>query len=111
MNICCPLCGKHTPIEAFDPSDFEDDIYGVEVTGLGRGRGFAVTARFSVLDDPRITGLIADRCRRVLQVINEDGRHHDGAEYEMVRLLNRINREADYEFESLAEAVEFLLEF
>jgi hypothetical protein len=72
MNICCPLCGRHVPEDVFDPSEFEDDIYAVEVSGLGRGRGFQVTDRYSVLDDPAITGLIADRCHRILHLIDEE---------------------------------------
>lgn len=116
MNIVCPLCGKHTPDTAFDPSDFEDDIYGVEVTGLGRGRGFAVTQRISLLDDPLVTGLIGDRCLRVLQrqvdllSMDEDDEDDEDAWDTMRRLLIKIYREADYEFESLEEGIDFLLE-
>lgn len=31
------------PEHVFDPSTFEEDITAVEVSGLGRGRGFQVT--------------------------------------------------------------------
>lgn len=57
----------------FDPRFFEDDIYGVEVRGLGRGKGFEVADKYSLLDDPAITGLIADRCHRILHLISDKG--------------------------------------
>jgi hypothetical protein len=50
-SIVCPLCGKHTPLGSFDPERQEcDDIRYVEVSGLGKGKGFEVTARGSILD-------------------------------------------------------------
>ena len=68
VNLVCPLCGRHVVREYFDPSKFARDIYAVEVTGLGRGRGFAVSEPFSVLDDPEIIGPIAERCRVILEL-------------------------------------------
>ena len=68
-NIVCPLCGRHVVQEYFDPSNFAHDIYAVEVTGLGRGRGFAASEPFSVLGDPEITGSIAKRCHTILELI------------------------------------------
>ena len=41
----------------------------MNVKGLGRGRGFTVSETFSVLGDPEITGLIADRCHKILGLI------------------------------------------
>ena len=35
MNLVCPICGRHVPENVFDPSEFEDDIYAVDVAGLG----------------------------------------------------------------------------
>lgn len=67
--LACPICGRLVSINHFDPRGFEDDIYGVNVRGLGRGKGFEVTDRFSLLDDPWVVGLIADRCHRVLNLI------------------------------------------
>jgi len=57
----------------FDPSNFDQDIYGVDVSGLGRGRGFSASEPYSILDDKRITGLIADRCHMILHMINDHG--------------------------------------
>ncbi len=74
MNIACPLCGRHVPETVFDPSDFDEDIYGVDVTGLGRGKGFSASEPYSILDDKRITGLIAHRCHRILKMIEKGSR-------------------------------------
>jgi len=66
----CPMCGRHVPESVFDPSCFLDDIFGVKVSGLGRGKGFVVTARYSI-EDPRILGLIKDRCHRILDLLDD----------------------------------------
>ena len=150
MNICCPLCGCHKPEEVFDPSNFEDDIYAVEVTGLGKGRGFAVTGRHSI-QDPLILGLISDRCHRILHIIEDEGylppgeldalralleqwikyarkleseneslreeleedeyddSDEDYEEY-VSRLLEKINRETNFQWDDLEEAIDFRLE-
>ena len=148
MNIACPLCGRHVPEHVFDPSTFGDDIYAVEVTGLGRGRGFQVTGQYSVLEYPAITGLISDRCHRILHLIHQQGyvppQEYDALRatleqwikyarkleiekaelteelsdidddedegYELSRLLRKINRSVSFDFDSLEEAIEFLLE-
>ncbi len=68
-QLACPLCGRFVSLNGFDPSDFESDIYAVNRTGLGRGRGFDVGPRFSVLGDVTITGPIASRCRIILGLI------------------------------------------
>ena len=73
MNVVCPLCGRHIPETVFDPSEFQDDIYAVDVSGLGRGRGFQVTGQYSILGDPMIMGLISDRCHRILHIIQDGG--------------------------------------
>ena len=69
MNVACPMCGRHVPENVFDPKSMDADIYAVHVSGLGRGKGFAVSEPFSVLGDPTITAPIADRCRSILKVI------------------------------------------
>jgi outer membrane murein-binding lipoprotein Lpp len=68
-QLVCPLCGRHVSLKYFDPSDFDADILGVEMTGLGRGRGFAVTDRFSLLGDSQVTSMIKDRCYEIIRVI------------------------------------------
>jgi hypothetical protein len=62
----CPLCGKYNSYARFDPNDFDDDIFGVDFEGLGRGKGFRVSARCSLLDDDHLRGLIVQRSRRIL---------------------------------------------
>jgi hypothetical protein len=56
-------------LSRFDPSGFDNDIYAVNMVGLGRGKGFAVGPSFSVLNDVTITGAIASRCRIILGLI------------------------------------------
>jgi len=68
-QLACPLCGRFVSLNGFDPSHFESDIYAVNRTGLGRGRGFAVSESFSVLGESTITGPIAERCRIILGLI------------------------------------------
>jgi hypothetical protein len=68
-QLACPLCGRFVSLNGFDPSNFESDIYAVNRTGLGRGKGFSVGPSFSVLGDLTITGPIASRCRKILGLI------------------------------------------
>ena len=68
-QLACPLCGRFVSLSRFDPSGFDNDIYAVNMVGLGRGKGFAVGPSFSVLDDLTITGAIASRCRTILGLI------------------------------------------
>ena len=54
MQLVCPLCGKLTPEATFLSKDFVvDDVYGVDVRGLGRGKGFSHSEWFSILHDRR----------------------------------------------------------
>ena len=68
-QLACPLCGRFVSLSRFDPSGFDNDIYAVNMVGLGRGKGFAVGTSFSVLNDVTITGAIASRCRIILGLI------------------------------------------
>ncbi len=68
-QLACPLCGRFVSLSRFDPSGFDNDIYAVNMVGLGRGKGFAVGPSFSVLDDLTIIGAIASRCRTILGLI------------------------------------------
>jgi hypothetical protein len=72
-QLACPLCGRYVSLSRFDPSHFESDIYAVDMIGLGRGRGFAVSETFSVLGEPEITCVIAERCRIILGLIARAG--------------------------------------
>ena len=73
--ISCPLCGKMSSMEFYNPNHFADDIYVVTVRGLGRGRGFEVTARESIFSplnriDPHINRTLEDLRDRTLDILN-----------------------------------------
>ena len=79
--MSCPLCGKMSSIERYNPNIFADDIFIVEVSGLGRGRGFEVTNRGSIFSahyrmDPiidRTLGDLRDRTLDILNILDERG--------------------------------------
>ena len=68
------MCGKQSSIRNYDPSDFDDDIILIVKRGLGHGRGFAVTDRYSLLDgsDPELLDLISDRVAVIYDMLYED---------------------------------------
>ena len=63
-----PLCGKASSLRCFDPSGF-DDVYAQHVRGLGQGHGFAVTERYSLLDDAETTRLIGEQTLAILRLL------------------------------------------
>src|SRR2546422_1464625 len=72
----CPLCGKSASLRTFSPERFDDDIFAQTVQGLGRGRGFRVSARFSILNKPEygtIRKKIADRSLSLMKLLVEMG--------------------------------------
>ena len=74
-HIICPLCGKSSSLRRFNPENFEDDIYVQRVRGLGRGKGFAVVSRESLLGDGGNGGLILKIKRRILNLVSLLRRH------------------------------------
>ena len=91
--------------------------------GLGRGRGFKVTDRFSYIDDKILTAVIADRCRKTLKLIDEPlnlsydalrrnrdewVRYAEGLKVQNDRLMNQVKMLEEYE--AVAEEMEYLLE-
>ena len=70
----CPLCGKFNSIGLYDPSNFEDDILIVRYRGLGRGKGFKIVEKYSLLDgrDPELLNLISDRVAILYDMLYED---------------------------------------
>ena len=88
-QLVCPLCGRHLSLAKYDPSGYDDDVYGVEVTGLGRGRGFAVSERYSLLSDEAVMDVIKARCRRILWFAEGVEPPHP----EAMAKLQRINKD------------------
>ncbi len=81
----CPLCGKTNSYNRFNPEGFDDDILGVTVSGLGRGKGFGFSDSYSLLDDAYLTGLIKARCRHIL-------RFTEGEEPPPPRTVNKLTQ-------------------
>ncbi len=68
------MCGKTTSIRNFDPESFEDDIYLVRFRGLGRGKGFEIAAKESLLDglEPELLNQISARVAILYDLLYED---------------------------------------
>jgi hypothetical protein len=76
MNVECPLCKRHSPEKSFRNKEPATDIIGVIVRGLGRGRGFAVSGRYSLLSDHSLMAVISERCQRILSLIHGSNQHY-----------------------------------
>jgi len=72
VYLVCPLCGKLAHLNSFTPDEYSDDIKCVEMRGLGRGKGFEVTRRFSALGDEELMDLISSRCHAILRMVGEE---------------------------------------
>ena len=62
-------------MERYNPNHFADDIFILEVSGLGRGRGFEVTNKASIFSphyrmDPVIDRTLGDLRDRTLDILN-----------------------------------------
>ncbi len=74
--LLCPLCGKCSSVRHFEPEEFDEEIYVENVVGLGRGRGFRVSERGSILhglEHEEIRGKIADRLIKLLAMLLKNG--------------------------------------
>jgi len=69
LSIKCPLCGKQSPESSLHPEELDDDVYTVEVRGLGRGRGFANSEPTSAFDNPANGDLIGKIAERALSIV------------------------------------------
>ena len=80
----------------YDPTDFVNDILIIRLRGLGKGRGFEETERYSLLDgsDPELLDLISDRVAVIYDLLYED-EEDDKAEAE--------EEEDEVDFESLSD--------
>ncbi len=103
----CPICGKQCSIKHYDPTDFVKDILILLLRGLGKGKGFEVSERYSLLDgsDPALLALIRDRVAVVHDFLFEN-RSEEGDD-----LIDDINAVLDIDegFDNLIDAAEALL--
>ena len=103
----CPLCGKVNPISRYDPSNFDNDILIVKFRGLGRGKGFEVAEKYSLLDgsNPALLALIRDRVAVIHDFLYEN-RSEDQDD-----LIDDINAALDVHegFDNLHDATDALL--
>jgi uncharacterized FlaG/YvyC family protein len=72
-HLVCPLCGKNAPLSKFDPEYLDLDISLVSFRGLGRGRGFEVADRVSVLGDDDITPKVLNRVVEICKMFISEG--------------------------------------
>ena len=103
----CPLCGKVNSITRYDPSNFDNDILIVKFRGLGRGKGFEVAEKYSLLDgsNPALLALIRDRVA-VIHDFTYENRSEDQDD-----LIDDINAALDVHegFDNLHDATNALL--
>ena len=92
----CPLCGKQCSINLYDPSNFEDDILIILLRGLGKGKGFEVVKRYSLLkgSDPELLDLIRDRVAVIYDLLHEDVEEDEAEEEYSVDLENEEDDES-----------------
>ena len=75
-HVSCPMCGKSTAWENFDPDNLELDIQMLTFKGPRRGRGFQVVARRSTIadDDDEIIEPIKNKVLRLVFFFHEKGK-------------------------------------
>ncbi len=69
FQIVCPLCGKSSVADLYDPSEFDYDVYGKFVKSLGRGGGFEHSDRTSILGDEDSREILEAMARRALIIV------------------------------------------
>ncbi len=103
----CALCGKVNPITRYDPSNFDNDILVVKFRGLGRGKGFEIAEKYSLLDgsDPALLALIRNRVAVIHDFLFENRSE------ERDDIIDDINAALDVDegFDSLHDAADALL--
>ena len=103
--LSCPICGKLTPLDSFNPEDMEEDIQVVEMRSLGRGRGFEVVSRESALDDEELTSTVAARLHALLNLLEGEGTALRREENELEAQLANSDEESE-ELKALEASVE-----
>lgn len=72
-HLACPLCGKNAPLTSLDPENLDLDLSLISFIGLGRGKGFTISEKISILGDDTYSPMIADRIINLLKMfLNED---------------------------------------
>ena len=71
--LLCPLCGKNASMQHLHPSQFDDAIYAQEVQGLGKGKGFKMTGRVSILHGGEVKSIILPRLIGLVKLCMDEG--------------------------------------
>lgn len=72
-SLLCPLCGKNTSWEKYDPETFDMDIYVQDFKGLGRGKGFVSLGKRSILHDRAAVLPVKRRLLELLRLLDDEG--------------------------------------
>jgi hypothetical protein len=57
----------------FNPSAFADDIVVKRLRGKGRGKGFAISEEYSILNDNPTIGKVRDRVLSIIRLLMAEG--------------------------------------
>ena len=91
-HLICPLCGKNAPLSTFNPENLPLDIVAVSFKGLGRGKGFAVNEKISLMDDEEYTPLIIERIVRLYNLFLEKGSIKTPSSVSEIEQFNQIEQ-------------------
>lgn len=84
--MVCPLCGRGFAESSFHPEQQVNDVEGVTVRGLGRGKGFSFSDRYSILNPEHpIIDRIRDRIRVLVRLL--DVPTGDAGDVDRLRLI------------------------
>lgn len=114
-QLSCPLCGRYVSLNTFNPSSLPLGIYGVEIKGLGKGKGFEISDPENMLDDEDLIDLIRERIIELAPVLGlsvtevledlEDSKIDEELNGEK---LNGEIKDAENEIENLKETIRVL---
>lgn len=98
-HVVCPVCGKSSSLKTF-PAGGGKDLVLQTYRSLGRGKGFAVSARESGIGDRRLGSALAPKVLQTLTVLAAHG--HTS----IVEVLAAVGREGLAEADERASKVE-----
>ena len=75
------MCACSVPLSKLDLSGQPRDIYVQEFRGLGRGRGFRVKLRTSVLGDQKLPAQLLARARAIVDLLDRTSGRQSEEEY------------------------------